>query len=524
MLHGSLTLLMRSIRDDALQQHPHLLRLMSAMILLTMFVVAMGSPGYSGVPGLIFFEQLAYLGIALITLAAIGHFSSSITEEKEEGTLGLLLLANISPLAILLGKSTNRILSAFLLLATLFPFSLLALTLGGITSLQIVAVFLALGAYLFLTANLALLVSVLVQRSTEAIVVMTLLMLALHGVPEILQNSIRLLTQERHLDADSVLARFSQGLYHIHQEISVIHEIRRIFKADSNLSLINWQGPVSIAVGLLLFWLAAWRFSLIVWASDSSEPSDPKSINQSNRWVKWVSRPWPMAIAWKEFHFIAGGPVLFIVKSLTYLGWIALCLINEEWIRNLFGMSALWFLRFSFLIFLVAELFVASSQFFQIERRNGTLSTLFMLPQSLFWISLQKTLGCLTGSIPTILALAVLSGIGTQEHVAGWTATHQQTHHQFLILLIAGCALFVTCQLTVLCSLYVNWGALPLAIALMVILAGICAPLITGMIYVLREQHQPDYAQFGPVLYLAGMISIGLQFEILRRLQFLCGR
>ncbi len=526
MFHGALTLLNRSIRDDALQQHPHLLRLTAVMILLTMFIVSLRQPQEVGAPGLVFFQQLAYLGVALITLAGIGHFSSSITEEKEEGTLGLLLMANISPLAVLLGKSTNRVFSAMLVLLTLFPFALLSLTLGGITSLQIVAAFLSLAAYLFFVANLALVVSVLVNRSNEAVVVMTLLMMILLGVPEVLNSSVQDLIAHHELTEDSLISTSVTQLYDLHQKVSVIHELNRILDPTHSFSGIGTQVPASILLGVGLFLLAMWRFSYVVWAPVATEPVHPRGINQSNRWLHVVTRPWKAAIAWKDFHFIAGGPMVLIFKCLFYPFWLWLCLSNAEFIRKFFSLSALQFLLASFAVMLVAELFIASSQLFQIERKSGTLSTLLMIPKSLFSISLQKILGCLLGSLPTILFLIVIAAaIPSETFFSGWRHdTRGASIYPLLTIISLACVIFVTCELTVLWSLIVNWGALPLAIGCMLILLTVFFPVLSAIIYVLSAQNQPDYSLIGPVIYVTGFVSVVLQFEILRRVENLSGR
>lgn len=62
-----------------------------------------------GAPGLRFFHGISYLNLAFMTLLGLSFFSTSISEEKEEDTLGLMLMAGISPLGILIGKSGGRL-------------------------------------------------------------------------------------------------------------------------------------------------------------------------------------------------------------------------------------------------------------------------------------------------------------------------------------------------------------------------------------------------------------------------------
>ena len=106
-------------------------------------------------PGLKFFFNVLAVVLVFTTLAGVTYFATAITEEKEEGTLPLLRMTDLSPLAILLGKSTSRLSAALLVLAATLPFTLLAVTLGGISARQVFASYLCLGSYLALLANVA---------------------------------------------------------------------------------------------------------------------------------------------------------------------------------------------------------------------------------------------------------------------------------------------------------------------------------------------------------------------------------
>src|SRR5262249_47455071 len=114
---------------------------------------------------------MTWLNMVLISLAGISFFATAITEEKEEDTLGLLKMAGIDPVGILLGKSTSRLLGAALLLLVQFPFTLLAITLGGVTLGQVLAAYFSLTAYMVLLANVGLLCSVVFQRGGMASII-----------------------------------------------------------------------------------------------------------------------------------------------------------------------------------------------------------------------------------------------------------------------------------------------------------------------------------------------------------------
>ena len=95
-------------------------------------------------------------------------FSSVITEEKEQRTLGLLRLAGFRAIWILVGKSLGQLVSAMLLLALQIPFGILCIALGGVSVSQVMAAFSMLSAYMLFLAGLGLLCSTVTPRSGAA--------------------------------------------------------------------------------------------------------------------------------------------------------------------------------------------------------------------------------------------------------------------------------------------------------------------------------------------------------------------
>ena len=185
MYYGLLALLTRALRVDARQLRNHLFRLAFVGFIYICLLVATFQSAFLGAPGLSFFSQIAWLNALFITCAGIGFFSSAITEEKEEETIGLLQMAGLNHLGILLGKSTSRLIQVMLLLVVQFPFMLLAVTLGGVTTLQIVAAYVDLLAYTVLLANVALVCSVVFQRGGNAAAFTTLLMVLYAIAPNV---------------------------------------------------------------------------------------------------------------------------------------------------------------------------------------------------------------------------------------------------------------------------------------------------------------------------------------------------
>ena len=181
MRAGTAAMFTRALRSDARHLRPHLFRMLFAGLILGSLVMAHVQSLSLGAPGLFFFSNILWLNLALIVLAGVSFLSTAITEEKEEGTLGLLMLAGVSPLSMLLGKSSSRQFSTALLLVVQFPFALMAIVLGGVTFTQIVAGYIALAAFLALAANIGLLASVICRRSGNAGGLTLLALLAVLG-------------------------------------------------------------------------------------------------------------------------------------------------------------------------------------------------------------------------------------------------------------------------------------------------------------------------------------------------------
>src|SRR3982751_6078304 len=125
MISPLLALFIRSLREDGRQKLTYIARTGLVVVILLFQFSFQSNMGWNNAPGLEFFGTVIGIDLAFVLLAAVSYFSSAISEEKEEMTLGLLRMTNLNPLSILLGKSTSRLCSASLLFAAQVPFTLL---------------------------------------------------------------------------------------------------------------------------------------------------------------------------------------------------------------------------------------------------------------------------------------------------------------------------------------------------------------------------------------------------------------
>jgi hypothetical protein len=169
VIQKTLALLHRALRVDARLMRTHAFRAgLVALVAYQLSEVVSGGGGRFGAPGLQFFDWVCVWNFWFITLAGATFFATAITEEKEEQTLGLLKMAGIGPVALLTGKWLPRMFGAALRLSVLFPFTVLAITLGGVLWDQVLAAYWTLLAHLVLVGSVGLLASVVCGRSSGA--------------------------------------------------------------------------------------------------------------------------------------------------------------------------------------------------------------------------------------------------------------------------------------------------------------------------------------------------------------------
>ena len=162
-----------------------LLAVTAAALVLTGVSVAITDDALVGL-GESTFKLLVGAQAAAVLLVLPGLMSVSVTRDKENGVLPLLLLSNMPPWSILLQKYISRLIPVLTLLLAAMPMIALAYAFGGVSwTILLAAVYLLFVASLNVGA-LALLLSCFCRRSATAIissyVVTPLVALAVNGL------------------------------------------------------------------------------------------------------------------------------------------------------------------------------------------------------------------------------------------------------------------------------------------------------------------------------------------------------
>ncbi|HEV2391126.1 MAG TPA: ABC transporter permease subunit [Verrucomicrobiae bacterium] len=118
--------------------------------------------------GQILFEMLTFYAFVLCLLAGGYLTSDALSQERREGTLGLLFLTDLKGYDIVLGKLMATSLNAFYCLLALLPVTAFPLLLGGVTGSEFWRMALALLNTLFFSLAAGMFVSTFMRHSERA--------------------------------------------------------------------------------------------------------------------------------------------------------------------------------------------------------------------------------------------------------------------------------------------------------------------------------------------------------------------
>nr|AUN35839.1 hypothetical protein [uncultured bacterium] len=308
MLGSTLALLTRSMKQDSRLLFPHLMRLGLLGFAIWMLYVAHDQSKYFGAPGLNFFQSTTWLNFVFISIAGVGIFSSAITEEKEERTVGLLRMAGINPVSLLLGKSLPRLINAILLLTLQFPFTLLAIALGGVTIHQVEAAYCSLLAFMLALGNVALLASVVCRTTNRASWLTGILLVFYLLAAPLADTALDSLKWMGWTGNSETFEYISDLISRAGQATSIWYRINQIMSTGFSDAIIGTQVISSLVVSVLSFGLA-WALAGRFVRDDEMGGVGARFTFRRKGKVKQfpVGRAWTNALVWKDFHFLAGG-------------------------------------------------------------------------------------------------------------------------------------------------------------------------------------------------------------------------
>jgi hypothetical protein len=515
-----LALFIRALRENTRARSTYILRAGIAVLILLFLWVAHEGFSWMGAAGRRFFSVLVVGNYLFVTLLGLGSFASAIAEEKEEGTLGLIRMADISPLALLFGKSTSRLGTVMLLLLVQIPFTFLAVTLGGVSLTQILAALGLLATYMFALANVSLFFSVLLPRSGRA-ALMTIgaivgycsSCIAPYLLSEWLVNKGRYSATDPTIES---LKAAGDWLWSVNPANHCA-----ILASGGYLSIeIMRSVAVHLGVGVAFF-----AFALLIF----ERCCDNEAIYSSNsggrlhrwRWLGRPSRPREHAIAWKDFHFAMGGRFSVALRFVGYsLAIVVLAWANDDLgqPRTIANYSWVW----GWTVFYIELVFLALFMWGP-EAWGRHIGSLIAIPRSLRRLNFEKLKAMLMATLPSVAIVTLGLIIGGSEFIdqtilGSFNASNSGPggmpfRYWRIISLLQWAAQFgVLLSLIVNLSLRLKWTALPAALGLFVLYQVIHTFASIASLYLGGRRTMP--ASFEPMLILG--ISLMLIFFLIR--------
>src|SRR5262245_8454023 len=179
-----LPIVSRELRVAARKASTFWIRIVAVIVatLIATGFMLLASVGIPGGPrfGPALFSTLTWLAFITTSLAGVFLTSDCLSQEKREGTLGLLFLTDLRGFDVVGGKLLATSLRGFYSVLAILPVLSTTVLLGGVTGTQILRVSLALLNSLFASLCAGLLVSALSRNAQKAITATFLLVLFLN--------------------------------------------------------------------------------------------------------------------------------------------------------------------------------------------------------------------------------------------------------------------------------------------------------------------------------------------------------
>lgn len=141
----------------------------TAVLLVLLLNLQMGGHASSERLGSYLFNVLAWASLFLCLLAGMINTCDCVSEERREGTLGLLFLTDLKGFDIVFGKLAATSINAVFALVAIFPMLAIPLLLGGLDVEELTRVLLSLCNAMFLSLAVGMAVSTISHKERRAL-------------------------------------------------------------------------------------------------------------------------------------------------------------------------------------------------------------------------------------------------------------------------------------------------------------------------------------------------------------------
>jgi ABC-type transport system involved in multi-copper enzyme maturation permease subunit len=320
-----------------------------------MVLFGFGMPSATSL-GRYMFTVLTWYALLTTLLAGVFLASDCLSEERREGTLGLLFLTHLKGHDVVLGKFVAVSLNAFYGLLAVFPVLALCLLTGGVSGAEFWRSCLALLNLLFFSVTTSMLISSFCQSSSRAMsgsIALVVIWLLVGGV-----------ALAQGLSAVSLISPFEP--FRLASDAEYFRQGREFWKSLGGSHLVGW---------LFLAW-AGWRLRTFV-----------EKGERSRYWPRFLNRRRAGSNPVRRSRLLEINPVLWLLDDSRRLRWVAwlLALAAVGVLIYVAGMGpmglpfsgyALWPFYFLLKVFFAIQ----ACRFFAEARRTGALELLCCTP------------------------------------------------------------------------------------------------------------------------------------------------
>jgi ABC-type transport system involved in multi-copper enzyme maturation permease subunit len=342
-----------------------------AMLASVFFLLYVWVAGSGDGPGNVLFGLLSTYAVLLCMLAGVFITADCLSQEKREGTLGLLFLTDLKGYDVVLGKFFATSLNSFYGLLAIFPMLALPLLLGGVTGEEFWRTTLALLNALFFSLTIGICIST-VSRDPQRAMGGTFGLLVLSAfvwpVMEELCSSFGLSPVWGYFSWFSPVLSFAAA-----RDVVYLAQPEKFWIPLLVSNVFGWGFLTTAALSLPRAWQDApiglrkrpWRERVRRWGRGSVAYAKKRARLLETNPVLWLMTDQP-AFRWAVWGIVALWSA--IVLTFVFFG------SGEE----IFGLGIYGARGFGF----VLKMFIAvqACRFFAEARRNGSLEMLLSTP------------------------------------------------------------------------------------------------------------------------------------------------
>lgn len=326
------------------------------------------------------FSTLSVMAFILCLAAGLGNTADCLSEEKREGTLGLLFLTDLKGYDVVLGKLAANSLNSIYAMLAIFPVLALPLLLGGVDPQAFWRMVLHLINTLFFSLGAGVFISAVSRDSRRAVVgTFFLILMIAGGLPLIGKLMAEFVGQG---------ATWPYRLYFLLPSPGYAQNLAFQSAFGNRLGQYFWESLLTVH---LLGWVFLALATFILPRSWQDRPASSGALRWRDRWRRWAyGRPTARKafrtrlldinpFLWLAGRYRAKRVFVWIFLGLVAIRWLAGYLrIQQEWLHASVGIWTTLLMHFVLKLWITSE----ACRTFLEHRRSGVLELLLSTPVS----------------------------------------------------------------------------------------------------------------------------------------------